>query len=160
MLVLILGIVCLAIILYVEGRKEKSNDYVIVIGSLIEIILIIIFIIGIVIKGVQFLFSPAPVENNDNDAILCAQQVVESILKDPSSAKFNSKQVLEKDTYNRYLVELDVSGTNGFGGVSREVYYVVVKYNSTKENFEYYTNNAVGTDKEIVKSLNNWGESE
>ena len=156
MVALIIGIICLSIILYVEGRKEKSNGYVIIVGALIWFILII----AILVKGIQFLFSPAPVENNDNDAILCAQQVVESILKDPSSANFNSKQVLEKDTYNRYLVELDVSGTNGFGGVSREVYYVVVKYNSTKENFEYYTNNAVGTDKEIVKSLNNWGESE
>lgn len=156
MVALIIGIICLSIILYVEGRKEKSNGYVIIVGALIWFILII----AILVKGIQFLFCPAPVENNDNDAILCAQQVVESILKDPTSANFNSKQVLEKDTYNRYLVELDVSGTNGFGGVSREVYYVVVKYNSTEENFEYYTNKAVGTDKEIVKILNDWEKAE
>lgn len=156
MVALIIGIICLFIILYVEGKKEKSNGYVIILCTLICFILII----AILVKGIQFLFSPAPVENNDNDAILCAQQVVESILIDPSSAKFNSKQVLEKDTYNRYLVELDVSGTNGFGGVSREVYYVVVKYNLTEENFEYYINKAVGTDKEIVKILNDWEKAE
>ena len=156
MLILILAIICLSIILYVEGRKEKSKGYVIIIGSIIWFILLI----GILIKGVQFLFSPAPVENNDNDAILCAQQVVKDTLRDPSSAKFNSKQVLEKDNYSRYLIELDVSGKNGLGGVSREIYYVVVKYNTTKENFEYYSNNAVGTDKEMVKSLNDWGEAE
>lgn len=156
MLILILAIICLSIILYVEGRKEKSKGYVIIIGSIIWFILLI----GILIKGVQFLFSPAPVENNDSDAILCAQQVVKDTLRDPSSAKFNSKQVLEKDNYSRYLIELDVSGKNGFGGVSREIYYVVVKYNTTKENFEYYSNNAVGTDKEMVKSLNDWGEAE
>ena len=144
MLILILAIICLSIILYVEGRKEKSKGYVIIIGSIIWFILLI----------------PAPVENNDNDAILCAQQVVKDTLRDPSSAKFNSKQVLEKDNYSRYLIELDVSGKNGFGGVSREIYYVVVKYNTTKENFEYYSNNAVGTDKEMVKSLNDWGEAE
>ena len=156
MLILILAIICLSIILYVEGRKEKSKGYVIIIGSIIWFILLI----GILIKGVQFLFTPAPVENNDSDAILCAQQVVKDTLRDPSSAKFNSKQVLEKDNYSRYLIELDVSGKNGFGGVSREIYYVVVKYNTTKENFEYYSNNAVGTDKEMVKSLNDWGEAE
>lgn len=123
-------------------------------------LIIIIAIIFLGIKGIQFLNSPMPVHNNDNDAILCAQDIVRNNLKDPSSAKFNSKEILEKDNYNRYLVKLDVTGTNGFGGASREIYYVVVRYNSSKANFEYYKTNAAGTDKETVKVLNDWGKSE
>ena len=60
MVALIIGIICLSIILYVEGRKEKSNGYVIIVGALIWFILII----AILVKGIQFLFSPAPVETH------------------------------------------------------------------------------------------------
>ena len=62
--------------------------------------------------------------NYDTQAISIAKQLVGNDLKNPYSAVWNDVRVEMKDDYNRYIVYVDVSAQNGFGGYNRHQYYV------------------------------------
>jgi len=51
----------------------------------------------------------------DRHAIGCAETLVRSNLKDPSSAMFSNEEIIDSDDYLRYIIKLTVSATNSLG---------------------------------------------
>ncbi len=89
-----------------------------------------------------------------------AKSIISSNLKNPSSAQFHSSTVIDEDRYGRYLVEVDCSAQNGFGGFNRSTYYVIVhvvngtcKYNTMMSFVDSYSSVS------LLKTFNNWGEA-
>jgi len=123
--------------------------------------------IGLIILAVVLLKScfggsgsKKSTSGKEDAAITVAKGVISEQLNDPGSATWNSAEVLEKDNYNRYLVKLDVTATNGFGGRIRERYYVIVWTDG--ERYRYSNNFAWGTegkaDVNLLKTMNDWNE--
>ena len=73
----------------------------------------------------------------DQKAIGIAQQLIRSDLKNPSSAIWNDVHVELNDDYYRYVVYVDVSAQNGFGGYTRDQYYVGFRIDKNGETFYY-----------------------
>lgn len=73
----------------------------------------------------------------DQKAISIAQQLIRSDLKNPGSAIWNDVHVELSDDYHRYVVYVDVSAQNGFGGYTRNQYYVGFRIDENGENFYY-----------------------
>ena len=100
----------------------------------------------------------------DNSAIEAAQQIVKNELKNPSSALFNETRIDLKDDYRRYIVYVDVSAQNGFGGYTRETYYVGLRLAEDGETYWYFPNapyiSASYITPETAKNLffNDWGQ--
>ena len=76
---------------------------------------------------------------SDEKYISCAKTFINSKLKNPSSATYNSAKVYEKDSYGKAIVSLDVSSQNGFGGWVRETYYVCILSVDDDGTFHYST---------------------
>ena len=76
----------------------------------------------------------------DSSAVSAAQQIVKNNLKNPSSAIFNTTRVELKDDYRRYIVYVDVSAQNGFGGYTRERYWVGLRLAEDGETYWYFPN--------------------
>ncbi len=101
----------------------------------------------------------------DNVAIGCAKTVVSEQLKSPSSAIWHDSKIMDKDSYGRYLVYLEVEATNSFGGYITNEYLVVI-YNVKKDGHFNYNNFAVQSVTSstydivegVIKDLNNWNE--
>lgn len=73
----------------------------------------------------------------DSSAKSCAQQLVQKSLNNPYSAVFNEVRIELKDEYHRYVVYVDVSAQNGFGGYNRETYYVGLRLSDDAETYFY-----------------------
>lgn len=100
----------------------------------------------------------------DSSAISVAQQIVKKELKNPSSAQFNEVKIELKDDYRRYIVYVDVSAQNGFGGYTREEYYVGLRLAEDGETYWYFPNtpyiSAGYITPETAKNLffSDWGQ--
>ena len=75
--------------------------------------------------------------NYDQQALNIAKQLICGDLKNPSSAVWNDVHIEMKDEYNRYVVYVDVSAQNGFGGYNRNEYYVGFRIDNDGETFYY-----------------------
>ena len=123
----------------------------------ISTILIIIIIMGLFFTSCDINNTP----DYSSGAKSAAMEEIKSKLRDPSSAKWNEVNVTEKDDYQRYIIYLDVTATNGFGGPVRAYYYVCVRMES---NSKYYVKpfatycTASSYNLELLKVLNNWGK--
>lgn len=105
---------------------------------------------------------------SESKIIACAEQAVCNILRDPSSAIFNSAEIIDEDDYGRYLIKLDVTATNGFGGRNRTQYFVVLQNVIPGDTYQFNYNQYFGvtelayngSDNEIasMKELNDWNE--
>lgn len=114
-------------------KKERTTRDKIMIGFLV-----IFFLVGGVVtcndkkaevqQGVQ-------VESNEAKAISYAKSIISQDLKDPSSVIWNSTNIEDRDNEERYLVKIDYSATNGFGGRIREVSYVALMLTDEGANY-------------------------
>ena len=129
--------------------------------SLPKIIPIIIGIIAVVF--IINLFGGSSIENI---AIGCAKTVISDQLKAPSSAIWHDCKIIDKDSYGRYLVYINVEATNSFGGYVTNEYLVVVKDVKKSGEFSYNPNFAVQSVNsstydlvvDVTKELNSWNE--
>lgn len=95
----------------------------------------------------------------NSEYISAAKTLINSILKNPSSAIYNSESVTAKDSYGRGIVHLDVSAQNSFGGYVRSEYYVCIQSIQPLDRFTYreycyYVESAYQID--YLKSSNDW----
>ncbi len=121
-------------------------------------------IIAVIIIGFSLnLFGGKSIENI---AIGCAKTVVSNQLKSPSSAIWHDCKIIDKDSYGRYLVYINVEATNSFGGYVTNEYLVVVKDVKKNGEFSYNPNFAVQSVTsstydlvvDATKKLNSWNE--
>ena len=102
--------------------------------------------------------------NYDQQAISIAKQLISGDLKNPNSAVWNDVHIEMKDEYNRYVVYVDVSAQNGFGGYNRNEYYVGFRIDNDGETFYYkrylYYVSANGFSAETAKNMffDDWGK--
>ena len=95
----------------------------------------------------------------EEEAITAAKSIICNVIEDPSSATWNSAEVVEKDDYNRYLVKLDVTVTNKVGGRDREYYYVVVWDDGENWCYKTYMSYWKGSNgAETAKDINDWNQ--
>ena len=94
---------------------------------------------------------------NDEEYISAAKTLMDKNLKNPSTATYNSASVVERDSYGRGIILLDVSSQNGFGGWVREEYYVCITGFQSENYFEYNNIFCYGTDLEFLKLVNEFG---
>lgn len=73
----------------------------------------------------------------DEIYIRSAKNIINSELKNPSSATYNNAYVHEKDDYGRAIVFLDVSAQNSLGGYNRNHYYVCIQSINNDNSFTY-----------------------
>lgn len=102
-------------------------------------------------------------ETTDSEYISCAKTLIDKILKNPSGAVYNDSYIVEKDSYGRAIVCLDVSAQNGFGGYVRKEYLVCIQ-KVRNDDFTYYehffwTENSSITSLETLKTFNDFGIS-
>ena len=123
-----------------------------------------IIVVILIIACLIFSFGGCSVDY-DSSAINAAQQIVKENLKNPSSAQFNVTRVDLKDNYRRYIVYVDVSAQNGFGGYTREKYYVGLRLAEDGETYWYFPNMSYITagdyvSPETAKNLffEDWGQ--
>ena len=121
-------------------------------------------IIAVIIIGFSLnLFGGKSIENI---AIGCAKTVISDQLKAPSSAIWHDCKIIDKDSYGRYLVYINVEATNSFGGYVTNEYLVVVKDVKKSGEFSYNPNFAVQSVNsstydlvvDVTKELNSWNE--
>ena len=98
--------------------------------------------------------------SDESVAISGAKTIISDQLTDPSSATWNSSEIVDSDSYHRYVVKLDVTATNGFGGRVREKYYVIVRVDGDYYYYSTYYSWAKANDTNLstLKSLNGWDE--
>lgn len=106
------------------------------------------------------LFSDAFVDW-DELYISAAKNIVADNLKNPSSAVYNDAYVYEKDDYGRAIVYLDVSAQNGYGGYTRDDWWVCITNMDADGNYTYnryasHSNKIANLS--LLKSLNDFGE--
>lgn len=110
-----------------------------------------------------------------------AMDLMLSEAKDPSSVRFHNTEVIEEETVGSeewFIVYVDCSGTNSFGGTVRNDYYVCLHFeNGDRKNYMYnprawqwdadfsdsvlaYQREGMSFTKEdyldVVKSMNGW----
>lgn len=134
----------------------RKNNFVSKFSKIIALILIF--------NCFVFCFNACTVDY-DSSAISAAQQIVSDNLKNPSSATFNETRVELKDDYRRYIVYVDVSAQNGFGGYTRDFYYVGLRLAEDGETYWYFPNMPFVTvgysTPETAKNIffgNEWGQ--
>lgn len=124
------------------------------------------YIIGVVIVIIAVNFFGG--QSINDVAVGCAKTVVSEQLKAPSSAIWHDCKVVDKDSYGKYLVYINVEATNSFGGYITNEYLVVVKDVKRSGKFSYNPNFAVQSVtsstydlvEDVTKRLNNWNEKE
>jgi hypothetical protein len=99
-------------------------------------------------------------KNKDDRAVSCATSLIADRLKDPDSISVNEAKIIDKDDYYRYIVYLDYTATNGFGGRVRNACYVCVRLG---DGDTYYFNRVLyyvesANLVEALKSANGWGK--
>lgn len=117
--------------------------------------------------------------NSDNQKVLskdefeeivakCAQTLVYENIKSPATAQWVSADILEKDEYGRYLVDVVLDAQNGFGALIRSGFIVALKSVEEGGNFthssmffmEEYSRDFERTQAiEYIKNMNNSGET-
>lgn len=100
---------------------------------------------------------------DDEKYIAAAKTLVDKILKNPTTAIFNSERIYEKDNFGRAIVYLDVSGQNSYGGWVRQEYYVAINGFQNDDQFNYnpsfyYINEPTEVMMISLKGLNNFGD--
>ena len=99
--------------------------------------MLLVLLSVIMIFSMLFGISACSVIDYDGSAISGAKQIVRSNLKNPDSASFNEVRIELKDEYHRYIVYVDVSAQNGFGGYNRDRYYVGLRLTEDAKSFFY-----------------------
>ena len=141
-------------------RKKKSNNWLLILGSLVA---------GLLIAYVMISGSSTPSNDEANEHyISCAKQLVSQQLKSPATAMYSECDVKEIDEYGRILVSMTVDSQNGFGGYLRTYAIVILQeYDFDTDEFTYnthfsvqfYNNQAdMETTIDLAKELNSWGE--
>lgn len=103
----------------------------------------------------------------DNIVIQCAQTLVYETLKAPATAQWGDAEIIDKDEYGRYLIEVVVDSENGFGALMRS--HVIVVLQSVQEDGSFHYNEFYAYDDyeaeyeretviETLKSMNDWNE--
>lgn len=144
-----------------DSKDKKANKKKV---PIIAILLIIVIIIGIGIASILIINSIREnnrIEREKQEQLLeqeekeakkltyeeeiCyyAIQYFKTILRDPNSLQINDIKIARtifgdpKDSeghYSEYIVILDYSAQNGFGGTNRETYYITMTGNKVSEN--------------------------
>lgn len=101
---------------------------------------------------------------SDDEFIASAKTLIDKMLKNPSTAQYNSAEVVEKDSYGRAIVHVDVSAQNSFGGWVRSDYYVCIKGVNSDGQFTfnptfYYIDEYSSVLYESLKSINDFDEN-
>jgi len=102
----------------------------------------------------------------DSEYINCAKNVIDDYLKAPSTASSAYEKVLEKDSYGRAIVLVEVDAENSFGALIRTKCCVVIQGINYDDTFDYNTLNSVQTYTDFtqnlvvanMKNLNNFGK--
>lgn len=126
----------------------------------------VIFSVLIIFIGVILIKNVFGIQNHSTKKTVteCAETLVLSVSKNPNSVIFNSAEIYDKDKYGKYIVYIDFSGQNSFGGYIRSEWYVLVK--DVKSNGEFTYNpsfwhcEAKDLNLNVLKDLNNWDSKE
>lgn len=100
----------------------------------------------------------------DEDAafVNAAKDLICNNLKNPDSAVFNDAYIVEKDSYGRAIVYIDVTSENSFGGAARDVRYVCIQSVDSDGTYTYKEGLSISSDGSaylnILKELNNFDE--
>ena len=107
------------------------------------------------------------VSKEDKQYLSAAEDFICKILKNPYSATLHDSYIVEKDSYGRAIVYLDVTAENSFGGTVRNKFYVCIlevdNNGGYKHNgeFSYCEITDTGSAGDIgltyLKEINNWG---
>lgn len=99
---------------------------------------------------------PTGIAATDEQYKYCFISVVKNLLKNPSAARFNSIEVLEKDSYHRAIVLADVSAENGFGGYDRTCYMGIIEITDVDKDgtINYYRTIPQSYEKEAFGGYN------
>jgi hypothetical protein len=82
-------------------------------------------------------------ETASNDIVIaCAKTEVDKILKSSSTARWGAGEIVDKDSYGRYLVYLPLEAQNGFGGYNKLYYMVIVKDVTVDGHYKALTYNS------------------
>lgn len=98
---------------------------------------------------------------SNEDYISCAKTLINKMLKNPSTAQYNSSGIYEKDDFGRAIVYLDVSAQNSFGGWVRDEYYVCINSVDSDGTFTYSSSVSYvekSSDIYILKLMNHFDE--
>ena len=66
------------------------------------------------------------ISKEDKQYLSAAEDFICKILKNPYSATLHDSYIVEKDSYGRAIVFLDVTAENSFGGTVRNKFYVCI----------------------------------
>ena len=101
------------------------------------------------------------------DLIQHAKSIIAQDLRDPNSVTWNSTSIEEKDEYRRYVVRIDYTATNGFGGRVRDEalvglrltddgakYSTYMPYVQTRD----YDQTVIDSCVKLMKDAIGWGE--
>lgn len=128
------------------------------------IISVLIVFIGLTLIKTSFGTNGGHRYSANDLAVGCAETLVLSISKNPDSVTFHTAEVTDSDKYGKYLVFLDFSGQNGFGGYTRDRWYVIVKNVQKNGEFNYnssfWHSEAQDLNLSVLKNLNNWDAKE
>lgn len=102
----------------------------------------------------------------DKQYLSAAEDFIYKTLKNPSTAILYDSYIIEKDSYGRAIVYLDVSSENSFGGTVRNKFYVcILEVNDDggyRHNGEFSyceipdTGSAGDIGLSYLKEMNNW----
>lgn len=117
---------------------------------LIIILVIIIVVIGIVYNSEMNIKSDYNSSNNENSTtkdseekkdivsnstiIACARTEVSKLLRSSSTANWGTAEIIDEDSYGRYLVYVPLEAQNGFGGYEK-LYYLVIVSDVTPDGY-------------------------
>ena len=75
----------------------------------------------------------------DSDAIAASKEIIQNYLKNPNSVQYHQATVACKDTsQDKYIVYLDLSSVNGFGGYTRDHLYIFCQFKSGSSKIYSY----------------------
>lgn len=142
-------------------QEQKRNSYMAILSLVVIVILIMCFSRGCSSK------TNNQAKSDEARAISFAKSIISEDLKDPASVTWNSADIEDRDNNGRYLVKIDYSATNGFGGRIREVSYVALMLTDEGANYSTYmpyvptrdySALVVDASINIMKKAIDWGE--
>lgn len=142
-------------------QEQKRNSYMAILSLVVIVILIMCFSRSCSSK------TNNQAESDEARAISFAKSIISEDLKDPASVTWNSADIEDRDNNGRYLVKIDYSATNGFGGRTREVSYVALMLTDEGANYSTYmpyvptrdySALVVDASINIMKKAIDWGE--
>lgn len=115
------------------------------------------FLIGMIVLGLAFMLACSSYSSEELTAVTAAKQEIKETLRNPNTVQWNSVSIYDEDANHQYIVEVDYSAQNAFGGYNRSTEYVFIRtYPDNINSYLWLGTVTSSYEIESEKKLINW----